>query len=168
MFFKKTRAKIKDKARQHKENLTAPAKELARRYKNIQEQSRREPPRDFDELLNLWNLTKNEVPIIRRQLRWRCAIFILIMVVFGGLLLGQGYIIAPLFIVIPSLVGIMTTIWRMYILANQRYISFRQWFFMRSGGEIKEKVSASAPAEADTEINTPDFSETRPKSDEQL
>lgn len=174
-FFRKTREKIKNNvkatAKEHKDRFVVPGRMLVSQFKRISKQRKEPNPKNFNELLTGWQITEEMIPAILKSLWLRCLIFIMTLIIVGGLLLAQGFIFTTLLIMPPIFIGLMTSFWRMSLLKNREYISFRDWFMSPAKKKPKMEVGMSSDeAEAGSEIlragegNRPEASNEAPET----
>lgn len=145
MFFKKTRRRLKERAKAHVGNIAAPISEFKRRYGRIRSGSREVPPGSFTELLERWNCTAEDIPVLKRHLKARLAIFVLVGLLLGGFLLGQGKWAGALIVAPPVLVGVLTSLWRLYLIRTGSYLPFEKWFFSKGSGEERGSEGEDQP-----------------------
>ena len=150
-FFKKTRAKFKEglgaAAKTHAERFSVPGRMIASRTKYILEQSRQPPPASFQALLDSWGLAEDDIPTLQKHLKRRFLIFSVVFVLVGGLLLAQGLFFSAFIVGVPTLAGLLTSLWRMSIFKNRRFVTFKSWFFSsRAKAGPAENISESDEA----------------------
>ncbi|MGL4208948.1 MAG: hypothetical protein ACRCTY_06125 [Candidatus Adiutrix sp.] len=139
MIFKKTRQRIKKRIEEHKERIWEPANLLANRLKALKSFDKTVEPKSFDELLESWGTTYEELPNVLLSLKKRCGIFLGVVLVIGGLLLVQGFIFSTLLVAIPGLIGVVTTVWRIDLVKNKRFVPFKVWFLTRPNKDTAKK-----------------------------
>ncbi len=129
---KKTRAKhtsgLEATAKTHAERFSVPGRMIASRTKFVIEQSRQPAPASFQAMLDSWGLTEDDIPATQKHLRRRFLIFSAVFVLVGGLLLAQGLFFSAFMVGVPTLAGLLTSLWRISIFKNRRFVTFKAWF----------------------------------------
>jgi hypothetical protein len=86
---------------------------------------------DFAQVLAAWGIDNEaEIPGIIHALRLRCLIFALPIILAGcAAILTRSYpaLLTLILMALPCLLGILTTLWRMSILANRTFTPLSRW-----------------------------------------
>ena len=87
--------------------------------------------KDFARVLQAWGIEDAaQLSLVLRELRLRLLVFALPVVVcaLAALIMQRAYVwLALALVVLPCLMGIVTTIWRMSVLKEQRFLPFTSW-----------------------------------------
>ena len=98
-----------------------------RRHRSQEDQAALE---DFSRVLDAWGIGETELPGTMRALRLRCWIFLVPILYFAlaaCLIRDVASFLAVLFVGIPCLLGLITTIWRLFILRHRRFLPLSRW-----------------------------------------
>jgi hypothetical protein len=118
--------------REHLSTLREDLRNRLRGFRRDRSASRQQAmEEDFIRVLAAWGIEKEEdIPGILRELRLRCLIFTL-SVVFAAIAVAltrsRATMLALILIASPSLLGILTTLWRMSILRQRAFRPFARW-----------------------------------------
>jgi hypothetical protein len=128
--------------------VKTPIYEIKRRLKRLKEENSKQPPKDFNGLLSVWEISDQSV--VKRtllELKLRIGFFIAVGAVGGFLIMKNGAWLAAAMAIVPTAVGAITSVWRMQLLRQGRFVGFRQW--ARSvvvGSLFRVKLKKSDPA----------------------
>ena len=85
---------------------------------------------DFSRVLDAWGITEMELPDTLWTLRMRTWIFLVPILYFAVavcLIQDVASFLALLLVGIPCLLGLVTTVWRLSILRNRRFLPLSRW-----------------------------------------
>jgi hypothetical protein len=92
---------------------------------------------DFAQVLAAWGIDNEaEIPGIIHALRLRCLIFALpvaVAVCFAVFAQSHAALLTLILMALPCLLGILTTLWRMSILANRTFLPLSRWILSLVG-----------------------------------
>ncbi len=109
-----------------------------RRHRSQEDQA--ELMENFNRVLEAWGIGEAELRETIWTLRMRCWIFfvpILYFALAACLIRDVASFMAVLFVGIPCLLGLLTTLWRLSILRHRRFLPLSRWLlsFARPGGK---------------------------------
>lgn len=95
-----------------------------------------EPPRDFGQILQAWGVTEESLPAVLRGLRLQ-RVSLIILVLLGAVLVARADGMARVWIpggimALASCFGIVVLTWRLSVLKEGRFVSFRNWIMRRT------------------------------------
>ena len=105
-----------------------------RRHRSAEEQ--RELTVNFHHVLIAWGIADADIPGVIRVLRLRVPLFIAPVVLCALAAIWQRTmlsVIALCLISLPCLLGILTTLWRISLLRNRRFLPFGRWLLQGVG-----------------------------------
>lgn len=73
---------------------------------------------DFQQVLAAWGMTEGDIPQVLHDLKFRVVVFLLALLP-GGFLFLQGSILCAVCFAVVSLVGCVTTFWRIRVLRTR-------------------------------------------------
>ena len=105
-----------------------------RRHRSAEEQQ--ELTEDFRHVLAAWGIADADIPGVIRVLSLRVPLFIAPVVLCALAAIWQRTmlsVIALCLISLPCLLGILTTLWRISLLRNRRFLPFGRWLLQGVG-----------------------------------
>ncbi len=96
-------------------------------------QDRESMTHNFTHVLHAWGIAHDAIPTAIAQLRLRCYIFFIPIVVTTVIALciqsSLAYI-SLICVALPCILGCISTVWRIYILQKRQFIPFLQWVLL--------------------------------------
>lgn len=87
---------------------------------------------DFAKVLAAWGIHESQIPSVLTALKLRLVVFavpVLLAVVLAQFKVGLVILIGILCCLAVSIVGLATTLWRIYVLTFREFVPFQKWLF---------------------------------------
>ena len=146
MFFQKTLQRLKTAASQRfapsREHIAGLQEDITNRLSPLRqgrsEEEQEALREDFFRVLVAWGIDEDQLPGVMRDLRLRLACFALPLLMAAVLCTQAAYISRLLLIVcvlacvIVSVVGVFTTLWRLWVLESRTFLPIGVWLLGRT------------------------------------
>ncbi|MBQ9407133.1 MAG: hypothetical protein IJU37_10425 [Desulfovibrio sp.] len=143
MLFRKTAQKVRDAvtrrtdpSRAHIAGLREDIRSRLTSLRQDRDAEAQIPLREeFSRTLAAWGIEEGQIPGVLRDLKLRLLCFALPLVLAAAVVLQAAYISTALLLfclsacLTVSVVGVFTTLWRLWVLESRRFVPFGIWLF---------------------------------------
>lgn len=134
--FQKTKNRIKDAVKPSQEHIASLRQDVRSKIHALKaDRSADEQTvlsEDFAKVLATWGVHESQIPSVLTALKLRMVVFavpVLLAVVLAQFKVGLVILIGILCCLAVSIVGLATTLWRIYVLTFREFVPFQKWLF---------------------------------------